>query len=296
VWRDGVSWRGMWIAARRYRRFPTYMVGYALASSARDRLIQIVLGIGNGAAVVGRFGLAYRVAFAPNSLIYSAISPIFFAIASRASKAAVGRFAAELVEATFILLIVPYVACALEARELTDQLLSSRWHGTGPYLQALAGPALLLAATCWLDRAFDSFRRQSVAFALEASFTLLAVSLVAVLAGRIDPVSIAWAFAGAAIIYYWTYFLMTFVSCGLPLAGFRHACSTGVLTSVSTLGLGALVHQLHTLGLRMAVYALLFLLTVLAWVKLRNGAVILSSVLRSRVSDSGGFEKARASI
>ena len=87
---DG-SLRGLKIVAQ-YRRFPMYMVGYGLASSARDRLVQIMLGIGAGAAVVGRFGLAYRVVFAPNSLIYSAVSPIFFAIASRGSRAA-GRAA-----------------------------------------------------------------------------------------------------------------------------------------------------------------------------------------------------------
>ena len=42
------------------------------------RLIQSGSGIGAGAAVVGRFGLAYRVVFAPNSLVYSAVSPVFF--------------------------------------------------------------------------------------------------------------------------------------------------------------------------------------------------------------------------
>src|SRR6202158_5192906 len=84
-----------------------------LPSSVRDRLIQIVLGIGAGAAVVGRFGLAYRVVFAPNSLVYSAVSPVFFGIASRGSKLSVGRFAAGLVEAAVVALGVPYSAFAI---------------------------------------------------------------------------------------------------------------------------------------------------------------------------------------
>ena len=47
--------------------------------------------------------------FAPNSLVYSAVSPVFFRIASRGSRVqAVGRFAAGLVEATFVVLVVPY--------------------------------------------------------------------------------------------------------------------------------------------------------------------------------------------
>lgn len=294
VWARGVSWRGMRIVARKYRRFPTYMVGYALASSARDRLIQIVLGIGAGAAVVGRFGLAYRVAFAPNSLIYSAISPVFFAIASRGSKAAVGRFAAAAVEATFLLLVVPYVAFALEAPALTDELLSENWRGTGPYLQALAGPALVLAATCWLDRAFDSFRRQNVAFALEASFTLVSVGLVGALSGRIDAVSIAWAFGTLGIIYYWTYFLITFVACGFPLAELRRVCATGALAIAAALLPGALIHQLPGFSVRVTAYLLLMGAVILSWVRFRNGADILRLLIHSRVGDGPELETARA--
>ena len=198
--------RGVRIVARKYRRFPTYMVGYALASSARDRLIQLVLGIGAGAAAVGRFGLAYRVVFAPNSLIYSAVSPVFYRIASRGGRLAVGRFAASLVESVFIVLVVPYVVCALEAPGLTDAVLSQKWRGTGPYLQALAGAALMLAATCWLDRAFDSFRRQHVAFMLEASFTLGSVIVVGCVSRLAGPVTSAWVFGVLASLYYWIYF------------------------------------------------------------------------------------------
>jgi len=283
AWMPGGSLRGLRIAASRYRRFPTYMVGYALASSARDRLIQIVLGIGAGAAVVGRFGLAYRVVFAPNSLLYSAISPVFFAIASRGSRIRVGRFGAALVEALFVLMVVPYVAFALEAPALTDRLLSDRWHGTGPYLQALAGPALLLSATCWLDRAFDSFRRQNVAFLLEASFTVASVALVANLSRLVEPVSIAWAFGALGVAYYWIYFFMTFVACGFPLTDFRHACMTGALAIAGALGVGLLVHRLPGLFLRVPAYALCMFAIILCWMRYRGGAATMQLLLGAPV-------------
>ncbi len=284
-WLHGASWRGIRLAARKYRRFPTYMVGYALASTVRDRLIQIVLGIGAGTAAVGRFALAYRVAFAPNSLIYSAVSPIFYSIASRGARASVGRFAAGLVEAAFVVLLVPYVAFAIEAPALADDLLSERWHGTGPYLRALAAPALMLAATCWLDRAFDSFRRQNVAFALEASFTAAAVVLVAVLSRFLEPVSVTWAFGALGLIYYWTYFLTTFLACGFPLQDFRHACRTGVITVIAALGLGVLIHQLGTPFLRVLGYAILMVALLGGWAGFGGGADILRALMRSRVGD-----------
>jgi O-antigen/teichoic acid export membrane protein len=282
-WKPHVSGRGMKIAAYKYRRFPTYMVGYALASSVRDRLIQIMLGIGAGAAVVGRFGLAYRVSFAPNSLIYNSVSPIFFSIASRGTRVSVGRFAASLVEAAIVVLAVPYAAFALEAPAMTDGLLAEKWHGTGPFFQALAGPALLLAATCWLDRAFDSFRRQRVAFCLEAGFTLVSVGLVGYLSRLVDAVEIAWIYGAVAIAYYWIYFLTTFIACEFPMHDFRRACLTGTLAILAAVGLGSLAHQVPSIIIRVIAYVLLMALLVVMWMKFRGGADTLRLLMRSRV-------------
>ena len=278
--------RGMRFAARKYRRFPTYMVGYALASSVRDRLIQVVLGIGAGTAVVGRFGLAYRVMFAPNSLVYSAVSPVFFAIASRGSRIAVGRFAAALVEAAFVVLVVPYAAFAIEAPALTDALLAQKWHGTSPYIQALAGPALLLATTCWLDRAFDSFRRQRVAFSLEASFTVISVVFVSVSSRYIDAVSVVWGFAALAFAYYWIYFLATFAACGFPLADFRRACATGLVASGAALVFGALAHRIPALPWRVPAYAMAMAALIGVWIRYRRGADILRMLMQSRIDSA----------
>jgi len=276
-------WTEIIIAARRYRRFPIYMVGYALASSIRDRLVQIMLGVGAGADVVGRFGLAYRVMFAPNSLIYTAVSPVFFATASRGTKPAVGQFAAGLVELTFVLLLVPYMAFAIEAPALADELLSAKWHGTAPYLQALCAPALLLAATCWLDRSFDSFHRQNVAFRLEASFTVLSVCLIAVVSRLLPPVAVAWMYGIAATIYYWIYFLVTFVACGFPMAEFRRVCANAVLCAAVALGLCLLMHRLPGLPLRCAGYLVLTIILLAGWMRFGRGLDTMRLVLNSRV-------------
>jgi len=282
-----VSFRWMRVVAYRYRRFPTYMVGYALASSARDRLIQIALGMGAGAAMVGRFGLAYRVVFAPNSLIYSAISPLFFGFASRGSRRDVGRFAAGAVEAIFVMLVVPYAAFALEAPTLTDELLSEKWRGTGPFLRVLTAPALLLAATCWLDRAFDSFKRQNVAFALEVSFTVISVALVAFLSRLVDALIVTKVFSMLGVAYYWIYFLTTFLACGFPLADFRRACVAGILALIVALALGAAVHQFPLLALRLPGYAFTMGVVMVCWLKFGRGAKVVRLLLNSRIGSLG---------
>jgi O-antigen/teichoic acid export membrane protein len=283
-----LSIRWMRFVARKYRRFPVYMVGYALASSVRDRLIQAVLGIGAGAAVVGRFGLAYRVVFAPNSLVYSAVSPVFYGIASRGSRSNVGRFAAGLAETAFVTLVVPYTAFAVEAPALTDAVLSPKWRGTGPYLQALAAPALLLAATCWLDRAFDSFRRQNVAFKLEACFTLISVVAVASLSQLLEPVAVARIFAALALAYYWLYFLCTFVACGFPLPDFRRACAGAALSMCLALPLCIALHEIPAPSMRFPAYALAMVAVIAVWIRFRGGADILRLLLRSRVAAPWG--------
>jgi O-antigen/teichoic acid export membrane protein len=287
AWTPTRSLRAMKLVARKYRRFPTYMVGHGLASSARDRLIQVVLGIGAGAAAVGRFGLAYRVVFAPNSLVYTAVAPVFYAIASRGGRASVGRFAADVVETAFVMLAVPYVGFAIEAPALTEAVLSEKWHGTGPYLQALAGPALVLATTSWLDRAFDSFRKQSVAFSLEASFTIISVILVSCLSKFISPLSVTWAFGLLALVYYWTYFLATFVACGFPMAEFRRANRNGLLV-LCFVSVCAISTQLASLlVVRLALYAATMAAVITIWRKFLGGAVTIDALMRSRVGSGG---------
>jgi len=210
-------------------------------------------------------------------LIYSAVSPVFYGIASRGPRLPVGRFAAGLVEAVFVLLVVPYAVCAVEAPALTDAVLASKWHGTGPYLQALAAPALLLAATCWLDRAFDSFRRQNVAFVLEASFTVIAVVVVGWLSELAGPVTVAWVFGSLALIYYWIYFLVTFVACGFPLGDLRRASCNGLIVACVVL-LGVItIHDALQPGVRVALYAALMAGVIVVWFKWMGGATTVSA-------------------
>jgi O-antigen/teichoic acid export membrane protein len=278
--------RGMRVAARKYRRFPMYMVGYALASTVRDRLIQLALGFGAGAAAVGRFGLAYRVVFAPNSLVYSSISPVFYSVASRGNRLDVGRYAANLVEAMFVILVVPYVALIFEARTIADALLSAKWHGTGPYLQALAGPALLLAATCWIDRAFDSFQRQRAAFMLEASFTVTSVTVVACVSKIVDPVTVAWIFGAMALVYYWTYFFVTFVACGFPMREFWRASRAGLVLICMAAAVAIPLHMAGSLPLRSALYAFIMASMIAFWFRFLGGAGTVRALLQSKIGDA----------
>jgi hypothetical protein len=176
------------------------------------------------------------------------------------------------------------VAFALEAPRLTDAVLSDKWHGTGPYLQALAAPALVLASTCWLDRAFDSFRRQKAALSLEASFTILSVALVAGLSKLIHPLAVAWAYGVLACVYYWVYFLVVFVACGFELVALRRACMTGLMMLIITLALGAATHRIDGAGWRVGGYALVACLVMTLWTTVRGGRGIVRMLAQTRTT------------
>ena len=133
---------------------------------------------------------------------------------------------------------------------MIDGLLADKWHGTGPYFQALAGPALMLAATCWLDRAFDCSDSKTwrSAWRRPSRWRQLG-SLPSVRVNECGAHS--WVYAAVALVYYWIYFLVTFVACEFPLLDFRRACLTGLLAIIVALGLGTLVHQVPNLALRL---------------------------------------------
>lgn len=138
AWRFPHAARTLKFVARKYRRFPTYMVGYALASSLRDRIIQVVLGVGAGAAVVGRFGLAYRVMFAPiHSFtapyrLYSFRSPVAATdMSSAASLLALWRRRSSCLR---------YRTWALPLRRLYLLMRCSRRNGTAPGLICRRSP------------------------------------------------------------------------------------------------------------------------------------------------------------
>ena len=187
-----------------YRRFPVYMVGYALASSARDRLVQMVLGIGAGAAAVGRFGLAYRVTFAPNSLVYSAVSPYSMALQAEAAKLRSGGLPQAWLKVTFVVLVVPYVAFAIEAPPWPmrcyqkDGAARDRICGAGGPGAAAGG--YLLARSC-----LRCVPTAKCRLCTRSRFTLWLLPR-SVLSRLMNRGLVAWAFGALAIVYYWVYF------------------------------------------------------------------------------------------
>jgi hypothetical protein len=108
--------------------------------------------------------------------------------------------------------------------------------------------------------------------------------LVALLSKFIDPISVVWAFAMLAIVYYWIYFLLTFISCGFPMVDFWRASRNGLLAILlASLGAG-LVHGFGSLQARAALYAVVMASVIGVWLRALGGAATMRTLLQARIT------------
>jgi len=265
--------------ARRYRNFPTYMVLYALAGTVRERVLHFLLGYFAGAGFLGRFAMASRLVGAPNSLAYSAVSPVFYSYASRAPVAQAARLAAALVEVSAIVMLPPFLFAMAEAELLTTAVLGPQWAGTGEFIRLLALPMLVLAATSWLDRLFDVHQRQRVALALEGGFTIVSLAVVAALLVAGQPRNAVAVFAAGSVVYYLLYAWLAFVANGLPGRALLRPVMLMLMLGVAAAVVCVVAASWPSAGERAAAYGSFWLLAALLYMLRFGGRDALRSLL-----------------
>lgn len=273
------SVRHMAAEARRYRNFPTYMVLYALAGTVRERVLHFMLGYFAGAGFLGRFAMASRLAGAPNSLAYSAVSPVFYAYASRAPLAQVGRLAATLVELSLVVMLPPFVFAMAESELLATVVLGPQWAGTGEFILLLALPMLVLAATSWLDRLFDVYQRQHVALALEGGYTVVSLTVVAALLAAGQPRVAVAVFAAGSFAYFLLYTWLAFVANGLPVRALLRPAAIILVLAAAAAAVSFVADSWPSAGARAALHGAVWLLAVLLYVFRFGGRDALRSLL-----------------
>jgi O-antigen/teichoic acid export membrane protein len=269
-------------AARRYRRFPLFMLPYGLSSTLRERGLQLILAAQSGADVLGRFAVASRLTGAPNSLCYGAIAPVFFGAIVRPPPEAARRLATVLIELSAVALVPPFVFLAADAPLLVDGLLGGEWSGSGTYVRLLAAPMLVLALTGWLDRVFDARQRQGLALALDASFSVIVLAAVAAALGLGAGGADAVALIGfMSLLYYAAYAGIALHLCGLPPRRIV-ALGAGCLVLAALATAVFLLPLASSLAARAGVYAAFHLAVVVAYAALPGRVTTLRALAGSR--------------
>lgn len=174
------NWKQVAAMFVRYRNYPLFMTPYTLAGTTRDRVLFFLLGNLAGAATVGHYSLASRLVNMPNSLVTTAVRPVFFQQAASKGLKSTEQTVAR-IQQTLALCIIPFwILFVFHARTIFAVVFGESWRDAATYAAILSLPAVMLLLTSWLDRVFDVAGRQRLAFGLEMAFSLLAVGVLTV--------------------------------------------------------------------------------------------------------------------
>jgi O-antigen/teichoic acid export membrane protein len=189
-------------AARRYKRFPTYMLVYGLTTSLRERLVQLLIAVYGGAALVGEFAMASRFSAAPNSLVYSALSPVIFSHAARSSSSATLSVVKIMFEVMLVVLVPVFAIFSSEAYAIVAELLGVRWLGVARIAVILAPSMLALTSISWMDRIFDVHSRQRLVLWMQIAYTAILCSLMTATMAADHQVAALYIFSVISTLYF----------------------------------------------------------------------------------------------
>lgn len=216
----------------KYKAYPLFMTPYTLVGTIRERLVYFLFAAFGERSGLGFYNLSSRLVNLPNSLVSSAVRPVFFQHAAstdfRLLESPVNRALRILA-----VCIVPFwVIFIFHAEALFALVFGEPWRDAGLYAMILSVPAVPLLLGNWLDRAFDALGRQRLAFVLEFVFSVFSVAALAlgVLFWRDLFVAVSL-FAGVLTVYY-SYWLVSL----FHAAGFRRRELLNLLATIAALG------------------------------------------------------------
>lgn len=223
--------RGMFLAAKRYRKFPLFSTWGALLNTASLHLMPIILAKFFGVAAVGYYFLAERVLSSPAALIGESISQIFLGHASVARrdgqlKALVAQLARILIDIACpilvgLFLVSPPLFAVLFGDDWGQAGDIARWLAVGVLFQFVASPLSLL---------FIVLERQGAEILLQAA--LLISRVLAIWIG-IALDSLLWAavfYGTVSAANYIVVILWAFRQLGIPaMATIEHFCTQVIL-------------------------------------------------------------------
>jgi len=214
-----LSWSAIYRSLRLYRMYPLYMTPYTLMGALRDRVVYFILGRFGTKVEAGYYSLSSRLVNMPNSLVSSALRPVFFQRAAVSGFASLEQTVAKTMRLQVIAIIPFWVLFLFHAQPLFALIFGEPWREAGLYAAILSVPAIPLLLGNWLDRAFDVLGRQRLALLLEAIFA--AASVVALIAGvrlfksTVAAVSLQ---AGIIAVYYCLWLVLLFRLARFPQA------------------------------------------------------------------------------
>ncbi len=223
----------------KYKVYPFYMTPYTIISAVRDRLAYFLLATYGSKSSVGFYNLSSRLVNMPNSLLSSAVRPVFFQHAASTDFRLLENKINRVLHCLGVCVVPFWILFLFHARALFAVAFGEPWREAGTYAAILSVPAVPLVLGNWLDRAFDALGRQRLAFTLELIFSLLSIGALTLGMLLFRNGLVAIMLQAAVLTFYYSYWLFAlFRAAGYRLRGlsrlFLFLVATSLLSVVTS--------------------------------------------------------------
>ena len=230
----------------RYKNYPLYMTPYTLVGTIRDRLVYFLLANFGGKAILGFYSLSARLVNLPNSLVSSAIRPVFFQKAASTDFRTLEAPINSILHFLAIAIVPFWVLFLFHSTTLFAFIFGPAWQDAGLYAAILSVPAIPLLLGNWLDRTFDALGRQRLAFTMELCFSIATVIVLTLGMVIFKNVLLAVILQAVVLTIYYSFWLYAL----FRVAGFN------------SLGLGKLLGTVFLTAFLSAAVAWIFIITL----------------------------------
>ncbi len=201
----------------KYKAYPLYMTPYTLVATARERLVYFLFAASGERSHLAFYNLSARLVNFPNSLISSAVRPVFFQHAASTDFRLLEHPVNKALRILVGCIIPFWILFLFYAEDLFALFFGEPWRDASLYSMILSVPAVPLLLGNWLDRAFDALGRQRLAFVLESVFSVFSVVALALGILFFKSVLIAVCLQAGVLTVYYSYWLVAL----FYAAGFR---------------------------------------------------------------------------
>ena len=208
-----VTWRGMWKAMVRFRRFPFLSSSTAFMNALNLRMPALLLAIHYGPAVAGGFTLAQRVFALPSSVIGESVAQVYFGEFARMSNQGagglMGLFKGTVKRMLFLGLPLMFLS-SLAGWFLFPVIFGAAWKQAGLFVVAIAPMAMAQFAGACADSSLLVLERQYLAFYREVvRSSLLAFAILAAYGLKLGAIRAVFLFGASGTLAYLGYGLIT---------------------------------------------------------------------------------------
>lgn len=233
LFREALSSSKIWTALVKYKAYPFYMTPYTLVGTIRERMAYFLFAAHGERSSLGFYNLAGRLVNLPNSLVSSAVRPVFFQHASSTDFRLLEKPVNGALQILAVGTIPFWVIFIFHAESLFALFFGEPWREAGLYAVILSVPAVLMLLTNWLDRAFDALGKQRQAFTMELVFSILSIIALAVGIFAFKNVFVAVCLQASVLTIYYPFWLSTL----FYVAGFHRRALVVLLTIMISVGI-----------------------------------------------------------